>query len=73
MMGIARIPPNFNWRDFDTEDEALNFLRQFGFEPIIEKSGYTVWETSEKPTVRANIFLDKDGTWVVARQRRKIG
>jgi hypothetical protein len=72
MATITRIPLNFNFHDFDTEDDALKFLRKFAFEPIQERSDYTVWETRKKPKVRANMYLDKRGIWVVARQRRKI-
>ena len=71
MATIARIPPNFNPREFDTEHKAQKFLREFAFEQMGIRPGYTIWETTKEPKVRANMYLDKRGSWVVARQRQE--
>ena len=71
MATIARIPPNFNPREFDTEHKAQKFLREFAFEQMGIRPGYTIWETTKEPKVRADMYLDKRGIWVVARQRQE--
>jgi hypothetical protein len=71
MATITRIPPNFNLHEFDTEDEAQKFLRKFAFEQMGIRPDYTIWETAKEPKVRANMYSDKRGIWVVARQRRE--
>ena len=71
MATIARIPPNFNPREFGTEDKAQKFLRRFAFEQMGVRPDYTIWETTKEPKVRANIYFDRRGIWVVARQRQE--
>jgi hypothetical protein len=71
MTTIARIPPNFNLREFGTEDKAQKFLQEFAFEQMGVRPDYTIWETTKEPKVRAKMYLDKRGIWVVARQRQE--
>jgi hypothetical protein len=66
------IPPNFNVHEFKTRAEAIRFLESFGFKFILSRSDYEVWQTEEKPTVRANFYQDKNGVYIIARQKRKI-
>jgi len=61
MATIARIPPNFNLREFGTENKAQKFLQEFAFEPKGVRPDYTIWETTKEPKVRAKMYLDKRG------------
>ena len=57
MATIARIPPNFNLHEFDTEVEAEKFLRKFAFEQMGVRPDYTIWETHERTkSARKHVF-----------------
>ncbi|HEX9271617.1 MAG TPA: hypothetical protein VGA01_05310 [Candidatus Binatia bacterium] len=63
------IPPNFGVKQFKEKKEATGFLRRFGFEVILRRSDCDVWETKEKPKVRALMFQNRDGLYVVGQLR----
>jgi hypothetical protein len=56
MATIARIPPNFNPREFDTEHKAQKFLREFAFEQMGIRPDYTIWETTRTQSARKYVF-----------------
>ena len=73
MATIARIPPNFNLHEFDTEVEAQKFLRKFAFEQMGVRPDYTIWETTKEPKVRANMYLNNRGIWVSTTETGRMG
>jgi hypothetical protein len=66
---IMDIPPNFGVKQFKKKKEATGFLRQFGFELILRRSDCDVWQTKEEPKVRALMFQNRDGLYVVGQLR----
>ena len=56
------------WRQaIQEKKEATGFLRRFGSELILRRSDCDVWETKEKPKVRALMFQNRDGlTWLAS-------
>jgi hypothetical protein len=63
------IPPNFGVKQFKKKKEATGFLRRFGFELILRRSDCDVWQTKEEPKVRALMFQNRDGLYVVGQLR----
>ena len=63
------IPPNFGVKQFKKKTEATGFLRRFGFELILRRSDCDVWQTKEEPKVRALMFQNRDGLYVVGQLR----
>jgi hypothetical protein len=50
------------WRQtIQEKKEATGLLRRFGFELILRRSDCEVWESKEKPKVRALMFQNRDG------------
>lgn len=69
---MSDIPPDFGYREFGTEEEALEFVNKFEFVLIERRSDFDIYETKDTPKVRANLYQDKNGQWVVAQQMREI-
>jgi hypothetical protein len=68
--GLARsmdISLNFGIKKFKTKKEATDFLRRFTFKLILRWSEYDVWEIKEQPKIRAMMFENKNGRYIVAQ------
>lgn len=65
------IPPNFGTKRFETEEEAIEYLRNLGFTLIISRSDYDIYETKEDPKKRAIIHEDHDGRYFVGQHVEK--
>jgi hypothetical protein len=63
------IAPNFGVKQFKTKKEATGFLRRFGFRPILNRPDCVVWETKEQPKVRALMFKNREGLYIVGQLR----
>jgi len=61
------ISPNFGIKKFKTKKEATDFLRRFTFKLILRWSEYDVWEIKEQPKIRAMMFENKNGRYIVAQ------
>src|SRR6266498_2021322 len=57
------------WHQTIQGKKATGFLRRFGFEVILRRSHCDVWETKEKPKVRALMFQNRDGLYVGGQLR----
>jgi len=66
------IPPNFGRREFDSQEEALKFIQNYEFDLVERRSDFDIYETKKSPRVRANLYQEKNGQWVVAKQMRAI-
>ena len=64
---MINIPPNFGIQHFETEEEAVEYLRKLGFILILSRSDYDVYETEEEPKKRANIYQEQDGRYFVGQ------
>lgn len=65
------IPPNFGMQTFDSEENAIIYLKNLGFKLILRRSDYDVYETTEAPRKKANLYEDKDGRWVIGQHVEK--
>jgi hypothetical protein len=61
--------PSLGVKQFKKKKEATGFLRRFGFELILRRSDCDVWETKEEPKVRALMFQNRDGLYLVGQLR----
>jgi hypothetical protein len=64
---MVDIPPNFGVKTFDTEEEAVEYLRKLGFTLLLRRSDYDVFETIDEPKKRATVHQDKDGRYFVGQ------
>ena len=62
-------PAQLRRQAIQEKKEATGFLRRFGSELIFRRSDCDVWETKEKPKVRALMFQNRDGLYVVGQLR----
>jgi hypothetical protein len=63
MKTLAYIPPNFGFKQFGTDVEAVHFLRQYGFELVTRGADHKVWETTRTPKRRA-ISFEREGVHI---------
>jgi len=62
------IPSNFGVKQFKKK-RTRRLLGRFGFELILRRSDCDVWQTKEEPKVRALMFQNRDGLYVVGQLR----
>jgi hypothetical protein len=52
---MVDIPQNFEYKEFDSEQEAKDFASRYGFEYESRRSDYEIWGTKGTTKRRANI------------------
>ena len=65
------IQPNFGVQNFKTKDAATEYLKRLGFQLVLTRSDYDVYETLEKPQKRATLYQHRNGRYVVGQHVEK--
>jgi hypothetical protein len=61
------ISPNFGVQTFESEELAVEYLRNLGFKLILRRSDYDVYETEEASHKKATLYENKEGRWVIGQ------
>ena len=64
---MVDISPNFGVKTFDSQEEAVEYLRKLGFTLLLRRSDYDVYETVDEPKKRATVHQDEEGRYFVGQ------
>jgi len=62
-------PPNFGVKQFKKKKKPPDCCDDLDLNLILRRSDCDVWQTKEKPKVRALLFQKRDGLYVVGQLR----